>query len=116
MVQSLDDDKAQEIVTIDLVGVTPIADYLIIASGTSSRQVGAMANHLNEKLKAAGLDGISIEGMDNCDWVLIDAFDVVIHLFKPEVRDFYDLEKMWNMAEVTKVPQGKGPQVEQVVA
>ena len=96
MVQSLDADKGQAIVTIDLKGKTPIADYLVIVSGTSSRQVGAMAEHLIEKLKAAGVDGITTEGKENCDWVLVDAGDVIVHLFKPEVRDFYNLEKMWN--------------------
>ncbi len=116
VVQSLDDDKAQEIVTIDLNGITSVADYFVIASGSSSRHVGAMADHLNEKLKAAGHNGISIEGQENCDWVLVDAFDVVIHLFKPEVRDFYNLEKMWDMAEITKIPQGQAAPAEQVVA
>jgi len=116
VVQSLDDDKAQEIVTIDLVGITPISDYLVVASGTSSRQVGAMADHLHEKLKAAGIEGISVEGQENCDWVLIDAGDIVVHLFKPEVRNFYNIEKMWDMAEITKIPQGQPSPVEQVVA
>ena len=92
---SLSDDKAQEIVVISLDGKTEIADYMVIASGTSQRQVGAMAEHLREKLKAAGLTGIPVEGSGHCDWVLIDAGDVVVHLFRPEVREFYNLEKMW---------------------
>jgi len=92
---SLDDDKAQDVIVIELAGKTSIADYLVIASGTSQRQVGAMTQHLREKLKASGLDHVSIEGAPQCDWVLIDAGDVVVHLFRPEVRAFYNLEKMW---------------------
>ena len=95
MEDSLGDDKAQGIVVISLDGKTEIADYMVIASGTSQRQVGAMAEHLQEKLKAAGLSGIPVEGSGHCDWVLIDAGDVVVHLFRPEVREFYNLEKMW---------------------
>ena len=71
-----------------------IADAMVVASGASVRQVGAMADHLREKLKAAGIKGISIEGLENCDWVLIDSGDVIVHLFRPEVRDFYNLEKL----------------------
>lgn len=95
---SLDDDKAQDIVVIDLAGKTEIADYMVIASGSSSRQVGAMADHLREKMKGSGLRGIAIEGAAQCDWVLIDAGDVIVHIFRPEVRDFYGLEKMWDVA------------------
>ena len=93
--QSLDDDKAINIVTIDLVGKSSIADAMVVASGANVRQVGAMADHLRDKLKAVGIKGISIEGLENCDWVLIDGGDVIIHLFRPEVRDFYNLEKLW---------------------
>ena len=96
--QSLDDDKAIDIVSIDLTGKSSIADAIVVASGASVRQVGAMANHLREKLKAAGIKGISIEGLENCDWVLIDSGDVIVHLFRPEVRDFYNLEKLWSEA------------------
>lgn len=92
---SLDDDKAQDVVVIDLTGRTTIADFMIVASGTSQRHVGAMAEHLERKLKAQGLARLSIEGMPQREWVLIDAGDVVVHLFRPEVRTFYDLEKMW---------------------
>ena len=91
----LDDDKAINIVTIDLVGKSSIADAMVVASGANVRQVGAMADHLRNKLKAVGIKGISIEGLENCDWVLIDGGDVIIHLFRPEVRDFYNLEKLW---------------------
>ena len=96
-VKSLDDDKAEDIVVIDLAGKTSIADYMVVASGRSSRQVGAMAEHLREKLKVAGAPAVEIEGMAQADWVLIDAGDVIIHLFRPEVRTFYNLEKMWGV-------------------
>jgi ribosome-associated protein len=81
-------------VTLSLTGKTPIADYMIIASGQSGRQVGAMAEALQVELKKHGIR-TNIEGMPQCDWVLVDAFDVIIHLFRPEVRAFYNLEKMW---------------------
>ena len=88
---------AQDVVVIDLAGKTTIADFMAIASGTSKRQIGAMAEHLRERMKADGFQGISIEGLTQCDWVLIDAGDVVVHLFRPEVRTFYNLEKMWDV-------------------
>ncbi len=94
---SLDDDKAVGIVVIDLAGKTSLTDYMVIASGTSQRQVGAMANHLRDKIKASGIKGVSLEGQAQCDWVLIDAGDVIIHLFRPEVREFYNIEKMWGI-------------------
>ncbi|MEC8370044.1 MAG: ribosome silencing factor [Pseudomonadota bacterium] len=96
--QSLDDDKAIDIVSVDLTGKSSIADAMVVASGASVRQVGAMADHLREKLKAVGIKGISIEGLENSDWVLIDSGDVIVHLFRPEVRDFYNLEKLWSEA------------------
>ena len=96
-VKSLDDDKAEDIVVIDLAGKTSIADYMVVASGRSSRQVGAMAEHLREKLKVAGAPTVEVEGMAQADWVLIDAGDVIIHLFRPEVRTFYNREKMWGI-------------------
>lgn len=91
---SLDDDKAVEPVVIDLGGKTNIADHMVVASGTSQRHVGAMADHLLEKLKNDGRKA-AVEGMPQADWVLIDAGDVVVHLFRPEVRTFYAIEKMW---------------------
>lgn len=93
--RSLDDSKAEDLVVIDLEGKSSISDYMIIASGRSTRQVAAMAEHLIEKLKSVGVKGISVEGMSQGDWVLIDAGDIIVHLFRPEVRDFYGLEKMW---------------------
>jgi len=93
--RSLDDDKAEDVVVIDLDGKSDIADFMVIASGGSSRQVGAMTNHLREKIKGAGLKSVAVEGETHCDWVLVDAVDVIVHLFRPEVREFYQLEKMW---------------------
>jgi ribosome-associated protein len=93
---SLDDDKAEDLVVIDLTGRSSIADSLIIATGRSSRQVAAMADHLLEKLKPLAPGPVQVEGQARGDWVLIDAGDVVVHLFRPEVRDFYALEKMWD--------------------
>jgi len=92
---SLEDDKAEDIIQIDLTGKTSIADSMVIASGRSTRQVAAISDHLLRKLKAAGLGSCTVEGLDKADWVLIDAGDTIIHIFRPEVRDFYNLEKMW---------------------
>ncbi len=94
---SLDDDKAEDIVTIDLAGKCSFADCMIVASGRSQRHVGALASKLQEKLKDAGQPPLSVEGMESCDWVLIDAGDVIVHIFKPEVREYYNIEKMWSI-------------------
>jgi ribosome-associated protein len=94
---SLDADKAEEIVTIDLTSKTAIADYMVIATGRSQRQLAAMADHLVVKLKHRGLVPVPVEGKDQGDWVLIDAGDVIVHLFRPEARVHYNLEKMWAM-------------------
>lgn len=91
----LNSKKAQDIVSIDLLGKSSLADYLIIASGTSQRQVGSMAQLLREDLKKKGLKEIHVEGVPQCDWVLVDAGDVIVHVFRPEVRDFYHLERIW---------------------
>ncbi len=93
----MDDDKAGSVVIIDLAGKSSLTDYMVIASGTSQRHVGAMAGNLRDKIKQNGVKGISIEGDGQCDWVLIDAGDVIVHLFRPEVREFYNLEKMWGV-------------------
>lgn len=93
----LDDDKAQDVVFIDLKGKSPVADGLIVASGRSQRHVGAMADHLLRALKEAGLGRCRVEGMPSADWVLIDAGDVIVHLFRPEVRAFYNIEKIWSV-------------------
>ena len=91
----LEDSKAEEVVSIDLAGKTSFADYMVIANGRSTRQVGAMAEILKDRIKEAGFGIAQIEGKTNCDWVLVDAGDVIVHLFRPEVREFYNLEKIW---------------------
>ena len=93
--ESLENDKGIDIISIDLIGRSSIADYMVVVSGNTVRQVTAMANNLIKKYKEMGLRLPSPEGMSNGDWVLIDAKDILIHIFRPEVRDFYSLEKMW---------------------
>lgn len=93
----LDDDKAQDIVLIDLKDKSSVADCMIVASGRSQRHVGALADHILRALKDAGIGKAKVEGMPHCDWVLIDAGDVIVHLFRPEVRSFYNLEKIWSV-------------------
>ncbi|MCU9848347.1 ribosome silencing factor [Defluviimonas sp. D31] len=95
ILSSLDDDKAEDVVTIDLRGRSSVADYMVICSGRSSRQVAAIAEKLVERLKHEFGRNCKIEGKDAGDWVLIDSQDVVVHVFRPEVREFYQLEKMW---------------------
>ncbi len=92
----LDEAKAENIVSIDLAGKSSIADSMMIASGRTDRHVGAIADQLQRHLKEAGCSKVRVEGMQTCDWVLIDTGDIIIHLFRPEVRDFYNLEKMWS--------------------
>jgi ribosome-associated protein len=111
--QSLDDDQAVGVVVIDLAGKSSMADYLVIGSGRSTRHVGAMAEHLRERLKAAGLPGVELEGVPHCDWVLIDGGDVIVHLFRPEIRAFYNLEKMWGVeAPSLEAPSLEAPSLE----
>ena len=93
--QTLDVGKAENIVSISLNGKSSIADHMIIASGTSARHVSALANQLSRKLKKEGYTILSIQGQSESNWILVDAGDVIIHLFRPEVRDFYNLDKMW---------------------
>ncbi len=92
----IDDMKAEDTITIDLTGKTTIADVMVVTSGRSHRQVGAIADRLLRDLAEAGLRDVRVEGMPNCDWVLIDAGDVIVHVFRPEVRTFYNLENMWS--------------------
>ena len=92
----LDDDQAMEIVSIPLEGKSSVADYMVVASGRSTRQVASMAQKLAEKVKQNGFGPARVEGLPAADWVLIDAGDVVVHLFRPEVRSFYNLERMWS--------------------
>jgi ribosome-associated protein len=99
VLSQLDDDQAQDLVSIPLAGKSSIADHMIIASGRSTRQVAAMAQKLGEKIKQGGFGNARIEGLPAADWVLIDAGDVVIHLFRPEVRSFYNLERMWGFGD-----------------
>jgi ribosome-associated protein len=92
---SLEDDKAEDILSIDIRGKSSVADTLIIASGRSQRHVGALADHITRKLKEAGVKDVRIEGLPQCDWVLVDAGDVIVHIFRPEVRGFYNIERIW---------------------
>ena len=92
---SLDDAKAEGTIAIDMFGKSPMSDHMVITSGRSQRHVGAVANQLSKALKEGGFKSPRIEGMPNCDWVLLDAGDVIVHIFRPEVREFYNLEKMW---------------------
>ncbi|MEG2729785.1 ribosome silencing factor, partial [Brevundimonas sp.] len=91
----LDFDKAQDLVLIDLRGKSPMSDAMIVASGRSHRHVGALADHLLRLFKEMGLGKVKVEGLPHCDWVLLDAGDVIVHLFRPEVRTFYNIEKIW---------------------
>jgi ribosome silencing factor RsfS/YbeB/iojap len=102
IVTSLEDDKAEAVVAIDLAGRASFADRMVIATGIADRQIAAMATHLEEKLHEAGLKRVQIEGAGGSDWVLIDAGDIIVHLFKPEARALYGLERMWG-AELDEV-------------
>jgi ribosome-associated protein len=95
---SLEDDKAEDILAIDIRGKSSFADMLVVASGRSARHVGALADHVLRKLKDAGVKDVRVEGLPQADWVLVDAGDVVVHLFRPEVRSFYNIEKIWSGA------------------
>ncbi len=101
---SLDEDKAEDIVAIDIRGKSSVADVLVVASGRSQRHVGALADHLMRKLKEAGHSKVRVEGLPHCDWVLLDAGDVIVHLFRPEVRSFYNIEKIWTPAPASAAP------------
>ena len=106
VLSSLDDDQAVETVSIPLAGKSSIADYMVVASGRSTRQVSSMAVKLAEKIKAETGRSPRIEGMPTADWVLIDAGDVIVHLFRPEVRSFYNLERMWAFGDAPQAPAG----------
>ena len=95
VLKSLEDDKAEDIVAIDLSGKTQIADHMVVASGRSSRHVSAIADHLMRRLKEEGFGTANVEGLSQADWVLVDGGDVIVHIFRPEVRDFYRIEDMW---------------------
>jgi ribosome-associated protein len=104
VLNTLEDGKAENVITIDLNGKSSIADAMVVASGRSQRQVSALASQLVEKLKASSAPMPKVEGMSNADWVLVDVGDVIVHLFRPEVREFYNLEKMW-MADLAEAAQ-----------
>lgn len=95
IVQWLDDAKAENVISIPLEGKSSLGDYMVVASGRNDRHVGAIAEQLREKIKAAGTANVRVEGLSACDWVLIDTGDIIVHVFRPEVREFYNLEKMW---------------------
>ena len=99
VLRSLDDDQAQDVVTIPLTGKSNIADHMVIASGRSTRQVASMAQKLTERIKQDLGRNVRVEGLPVADWVLIDADDVIVHIFRPEVRSFYNLERMWAFEE-----------------
>ena len=103
---SLEDDKAEDILAIDIRGKSSFADMLVVASGRSARHVGALADHVMRQLKEAGVKDVRVEGLPQADWVLVDAGDVVVHLFRPEVRSFYNIEKIWagNIGPDTALP------------
>ena len=105
VLQSLDDDKGVDVISIPLHGKSTMADFMVVASGASSRHIASMAEHLEFKLKKAGLTVLGKEGLAQADWVLLDTSDVIVHLFRPEVRDFYQLERMWAPAGPDEVVQ-----------
>lgn len=96
IVHWLDEAKAEEVVTIDLAGKSSIGDFMEVATGRSDRHVGAIAEQIGRKLRELGLGRVRVEGMEACDWVLIDTGDIIVHVFRDEVREFYNLEKMWS--------------------
>ena len=96
----LDDMKAEETVTIDLRGKSAFSDYMVVTSGRANRHVGAIAENVTKGLKETGIKSIHVEGLPNCDWVLIDSGDVVVHVFRLEVREFYNLERLWTQSPV----------------
>jgi ribosome-associated protein len=112
ILKSLDDDQAIEAVTIPLAGKSTIADHMVIASGRSNRQVASMAAKIQQKIKAEFGRLSRVEGLPTADWVLIDAGDVIVHLFRPEVRSFYNLERMWAFGDAPEVPEAPLPELD----
>ena len=100
VLDSLEDSKAENVVPIDIQRKSSIADYMVVASGRSNRHVSAVADHLIKALKESGLGTARVEGLASADWVLIDAGDVIVHVFRPEVREFYNIEKMWQAPDL----------------
>lgn len=99
MISSLEDSKGEDIVSIDMKGKSALADYMVIVSGRSHRHVTAVADHLLRDLKSNGFGMAKVEGLQNGDWVLIDTGDIIVHIFRPEVRSFYNIEKMWSVGD-----------------
>ena len=95
VLESLEDSKAENVTSIDITGKSALGDYMVVASGRSSRHVAAIAEHLIDDLKAEGFGSPRIEGLETGDWVLIDTGDIIVHIFRPEIREFYNIEKMW---------------------
>ncbi|NVK33843.1 MAG: ribosome silencing factor [Rhodobacteraceae bacterium] len=108
VLSSLEDSKAEDIITLEIGGKSSLADHMVIASGRSHRHVSAIADNLSRDVKDAGTGPANIEGQPTCDWVLIDAGDVIVHIFRPEVRGFYNLEKMWAPEGDETAPQSIG--------
>ncbi|MBV9332288.1 MAG: ribosome silencing factor [Alphaproteobacteria bacterium] len=102
MLKSLDDDKAEDVITIDLTGRSSLADAIVIASGRSARHVASIAEHLARRLKEAGYGSRPVDGLAQGDWVLVDGGDIIVHVFRPEVREYYDLEGMWSVEEPSR--------------
>jgi ribosome-associated protein len=99
IISRLEDMKAEDTITIDLRGKSSLTDYMIVTSGRANRHVGAIAENVVKGLSESGIKGVHVEGMQNSDWVLIDSGDVIVHVFRPEVREFYNLEKMWTTGD-----------------
>jgi ribosome-associated protein len=104
VLKSLDESKAEDTVSIDITGKSSIGDYMVVASGRSQRHVNAIADRLVEDLKAAGGHDLRVSGTPHCDWVLVDAGDIIAHIFRPEVRSFYNLERMWAFEDAAPAP------------
>lgn len=100
VIASLEDSKAEDIISIDISRKSSLGDYMVIASGRSNRHVAAAADHLIQALKDAGFGQARVEGLPGADWVLVDAGDVIVHVFRPEIREFYNLEKMWQAPDL----------------
>ncbi|MEM1288727.1 MAG: ribosome silencing factor [Pseudomonadota bacterium] len=107
ILEVLEDSKAEDIVSIDLDGKSALADTMLVASGRSQRHVSSIADHAQRALKDAGFGAPRVEGLPHADWVLIDAGDVIVHLFRPEVRSFYNMEKLWSDSFSDTVPAGR---------
>lgn len=107
LLASLEDSKAEDIISIDLRGKSALGDYMVIASGRSQRHVGAVADHMLRALKEIGVRDVHIEGLESADWVLVDTGDIIIHIFHPETREFYNIEKIWLMPDADVVQSVK---------